>query len=147
MGKAIVAALEMPFPKGVQPLAILDFMGGGKSQMVEVSSAALASRPNYWFIFLCQWDPKETGASGRVFAKDWVRSIWTSVLQLAMDAETDGVILDTHGGDVKELLNDTLLMGQQAKVKNVWGENAPRMLQVKEQYDPENFFSSNISAS
>lgn len=149
MGKAIVAALEKTFPKGVQPLFILDMMGGGKSQEVDISSMALPTRPNYWFIILCQWDPKVTGPEGREYARNWCRDSWQALMHLTMNDCTDGeqVMLDTHLGDTDELMKETMLMGQQAKVNNIWGSNLPKMRQVKNQYDPDNFFGSNIESA
>ena len=41
-------------------------------------------------------------------------------------------------------MKDTMLMGQQAKVRNVWGESEGRMREIKAIYDPKNVFGSNF---
>jgi hypothetical protein len=41
----------------------VDLMGG-KSCDTAIGSIALAARPKYWIIVLCQWKPEVTGPSG-----------------------------------------------------------------------------------
>jgi hypothetical protein len=41
----------------------VDLMGG-KSCDTPIGSIALAARPKYWIIVLCQWKPEVTGPSG-----------------------------------------------------------------------------------
>lgn len=146
MGTSIVNSLNSPFPVGVQPLVIMDMMGGGQSQKVEPSVMALPLRPNFWFIIMCQWDPKISGPEGKDFAVNWCRTLWANLMKLSLEDcdNTEQVSIDTHGGEISEMIKATMLMGQQAKLKDVWGDNAAKMRQVKEKYDAENFFGSNI---
>jgi len=140
MGKRIVEACKGPFPKGCQPLVLMDLMGG-KSQDVELTSTALPSRGLYWVVFLVTWTPETTGPAGREFAVKWVRDLWSEVARLdsgnSMALELTG---DVAAVPVEELA--TLPMGQQghSATGSVWGVNEDRLRETKNQYDPKNVF-------
>ena len=147
MGKVLVAAANQTLPKGVQHIILIDMMGGGKSQEPELAAAtALPSRPNFWFILLCQWDPAVTGQEqGRSVAAEWVRSLWKQLFELASvvpNGEGTPPLLDNNHSGLKDLLADTLQMGQQgtgpgptAKAM-LYGANTDRLQAVKTTFDP-----------
>lgn len=141
MGKVMADSLDKTVPTGVQPVLLVDMMGGGKSQDPELSAAtSLPSRPNYWIILLCNWKPEVTGPAGREASVEWVRDVWKKLFELSAAAEGDGnVQLDSHS-HVEELLEDTLQMGQQAKISRVYGESTERLQAVKTSFDPNNVF-------
>mmetsp|Transcript_1838 Transcript_1838/g.2915 ORF Transcript_1838/g.2915 Transcript_1838/m.2915 type:complete len:508 (-) Transcript_1838:268-1791(-) len=140
MGTAIVTAVDRKVPTGVQPVVLLDMMGGGKSQDPDVTAqCALPTRPNYWIIIICQWQPEVTGAKGRDISVAWVRELWKTLIEYSAAHET--VQLDKHA-NIDELLKDTLELGQQAKVSRVYGDNTERIRSVKEYYDPDGIFGT-----
>lgn len=144
MGKAIVDACDQPILAGVQPVVIMDMMGGGRSQdPVLAAKCALPIRPNFWFIILAQWKPEVTGPKGRELAVDFVRSLWKVLFELSLGDEEAGekYLLDSHS-NIKEMIEDTLLMGQQARIANYYGDNTDRLHEVKATYDPAGVFGT-----
>ena len=144
MADVIAATLDKPAPDGFQPVVILDIMGGGKSQDPEAAAAsALPNRPNYWIIILANWMPEVIGPKGRELAVDYVKTLWKELFTLSLAAEDEGNkhLLDSHINS-QELLDDTLQMGQQAKVSQVYGDSTDRLKTIKSVYDPCGLFGT-----
>jgi hypothetical protein len=146
MAKAISDACDKPVLTGVQPLVVMDMMGGGWSQDPALASrTALPIRPNYWFIILAQWRPEITGPQGRDVAVAFVRDLWKVLFELSVSADEatteEKYMLDTHS-NITDLINDTMLMGQQAKIAKSYGDNTDRLHEVKIAYDPAGVFGT-----
>jgi hypothetical protein len=146
MVQAITNALDIPVPPGCSHVLIMDMMGGGRSQDADLQGkCGLPHRPNFWFIILASYDYSITGPEGRDEGVKWVRDLWSTLFQLSLGVEREGEkhFLDTHS-HVEELVADTLQMGQQSRVKKVYGENTERLNAAKVLYDPLALFGMPI---
>lgn len=137
---ALVEALDASAPKGVTPVVIIDLMGGGKSQEMDFNATAVPFRPNFWIIIMAQWAPEVTGPKGRDLGVAWVRDLWMKITEETIRSENEQG--DVHNLDYvhspEELMKDTMLFGQQAKLAKIWGDKTERMVSAKSSYDPEN---------
>jgi len=145
MAKAASDALNAPMPNGVQQLMFIDMMGG-KALEVPAGSMALCHRPSIWIVIVCMWKPEVTGPEGRDVAINWVRNIWKQLVELDSKDDAGKLKVDPslHLEDVENIIKETMEMGQQAKVGDIWGANEERMKSIKLRYDPDNVFGCNI---
>jgi FAD/FMN-containing dehydrogenase len=110
---------------GTSPLSVVIlFHMHGEAARVPSDATAFSSRQNQWdFDIIAQWvDP--ASANEHIA---WTRSFWQAVAPFS-----DGVYVNHLGTD-----------DGAARVRNAYGPNYERLVEIKRRYDPTNFFRHN----
>lgn len=122
---ADIDAMLEAMPKGTAMMNMVQIRGlGGAFGRVPATATAFSDRDaRYLTSIIAVWeDPKEDASPHR----EWIRTLWDKV-----DDERTGVyvnFLETEGDD---------------RIEECYGENFPRMQELKRKYDPMNMFRFN----
>jgi FAD/FMN-containing dehydrogenase len=120
---AIVDYLESaPSPSGIISFT---HQGGAISRVKPQATAFWHREPNHSIMLVGFWD----GTDGAARNMEWVRAGWK-----VFEPMTDSVY-------VNELAQDD----PQQRVKGTYGDNYPRLVALKKQYDPTNLFHLNAN--
>lgn len=102
---------------------VLFFHVRGAANRIDPAATAFVYRKDHWdFNLIAQWLTPEENAVNL----QWTRDFWKAV-----EPFTDGVYVNHLDSD------DSL------RIANAYGENFPRLKQIKQKYDPDNFFRMN----
>jgi hypothetical protein len=111
-----------PFPSGVVSFI---HQGGAIARVKPTETAFWHRSANHSVMMIGFWDkPEESAANMK-----WVRTGWEKIEPL-----TDGFYVNEWAHD-----------DPKHKVRSTYGDNYPRLLALKKQYDPANFFRLNAN--
>ncbi len=125
LSEAAIATLVEHAQKITSPMSalIVEYYGGAASRVGNTETAFAHRKAQYSIGILTQWTEAED-AQPHI---DWTRGVSDALRPFASDAYLLN-FLDAEGDDV---------------IRAAFGENYPRLVEVKNKYDPSNFFRVN----
>jgi len=124
--EAVLAHLEAPHPQNGE----IDFVhqGGAIARVKPNASAFWHREPLFTLLIDIDWDdPKDPLARDTSIA--WARATWDS-----LERFTDGFYVNTMAAD-----------DPHRRVRATYGDNYPRLVALKDKYDPTNLFRLNAN--